>query len=58
MITNIPNFLIQADLPISKKCKELGIKDFQTATQFVLELPYRRNSSKEDLTLVLSLIHI
>lgn len=54
MITNIPNFLIHAELPLSQKCQELGIQNFQEAVQFVLELPYRRNSSKEDLTLVFS----
>lgn len=54
MINKVPNFLISASAPLSEHCRALGIKDFQKAVNFVFELPYRRNSSKEDLILVFS----
>lgn len=54
MIKKVPNFLISAQGPLSEHCRGLGITDFQNAVNFVFELPYRRNSSKEDLTLVFS----
>lgn len=50
----IPNFLIQAKAPLSQLCRELEIDDFQEAVDFIFQLPYRRNSSKDDLTLVFS----
>ena len=54
MIENIPNFLIQAKAPLSEQCRTLGIIDFHGAVDYVFRLPYRRNSSKENLTLVFS----
>ena len=54
MIEKVPNFLIQADKPISVQCRTLGIVDFHGAVDYIFRLPYRRNSSKEDLTLVFS----
>ena len=50
----IPNFLIQAKAPLSQLCRELEIIDFHGAVNYIFKLPYRRNSSKEDLTLVFS----
>ena len=49
-----PNFLIQAKAALSEQCRSLGIVDFQGAVDYIFRLPYRRNSSKEDLTLVFS----
>lgn len=54
MIEKIPNFLIQAKAPLSEQCRSLGINDFHGAVEYIFRLPYRRNSSKEDLTLVFS----
>jgi len=54
MIEKIPNFLIQANSPLSEQCRLLGIVDFLGAVDYIFRLPYRRNSSKEDLTLVFS----
>ena len=54
MIKKIPNFLIEADAPLSRHCRELAILDFHGAVDYIFKLPYRRNSSKEDLTLVFS----
>ncbi|MDG1435517.1 MAG: hypothetical protein P8M17_10950 [Saprospiraceae bacterium] len=54
MIKKIPDFLIKADTPLSRHCRDLTIVDFHEAVDYIFKLPYRRNSSKEDLTLVLS----
>ena len=54
MIEKNPNFLIRAKAPLSEECRSLGIIDFQDAVEYIFRLPYRRNSSKEDLTLVFS----
>ena len=54
MNTTVPNFPIQSDLPLSQMCHSLEINDFHEAAQYIFQLPYRRNSSKEDLTLVFS----
>ena len=54
MIKKIPNFLIEANAPLSRHCRELAIADFHGAVNYVFKLPYRRNSSKEDLILVFS----
>ncbi|MFK8009380.1 MAG: hypothetical protein AB8H03_23670 [Saprospiraceae bacterium] len=54
MIDKIPNFFIQAKAPLSEQCQALGIVDFHEAVDYIFKLPYRRNSSKEDLTLVFS----
>ena len=48
------NFNIYSDAKLSKKCRMLGLDKFHLATNHVLQLPYRRNSSKEDLSLVLT----
>lgn len=50
----IPNFLIKAGAPLSQHCQELAILDFHGAVDYIFKLPYRRNSSKENLTLVFS----
>ncbi|MFK7776152.1 MAG: hypothetical protein AB8F94_28780 [Saprospiraceae bacterium] len=54
MIKKIPNFLIQANAPLSELCRTLEIVDFNGAVNYIFKLPYRRNSSKKDLTLVFS----
>lgn len=54
MSFQLPNFNIYSDAKLSKNCRSLGLKDFNLATNHVLNLPYRRNSSKEDLSLVLT----
>ena len=51
---NIPQFQIESEASLSQMCHSLGIKDFQQAVQYIFKLPYRRNASKEDLTLVFS----
>lgn len=50
----IPQFKIEAKAPLSQICHKLGITNFQDAVEYIFKLPYRRNSSKEDLTLVFS----
>jgi len=47
-----PNFSIYSDAKLSKKCQLLGLDKFHLATNHVLHLPYQRNSSKDDLSLV------
>lgn len=54
MMDKIPNFLIKAGAPLSQHCQELAILDFHGAVDYIFKLPYRRNSSKENLTLVFS----
>jgi len=54
MKLTIPQFQIESKAPLSQKCHQLGITNFQDAVQYIFKLPYRRNSSKEDLTLVFS----
>ncbi len=54
MNLNIPQFQIESEAPLSQMCHAVGIKKFQEAVQYIFKLPYRRNSSKEDLTLVFS----
>lgn len=45
----IPNFKIENRGEISKEFLENGILFFENACQFVANLPYKRNSNKEDL---------
>src|SRR5690606_1569713 len=42
------NFKITADDEISKRFRALGVNDFMAASQLVRNLPYRRNSDKDD----------
>ena len=51
---NLPNFLIQANAPISSICRERGLNEFHQVVDFIFKLPYRRNSSKQNLALVFS----
>lgn len=50
----ITNFLIQAEAPLFRLCRELEITNFHEAVNYIFKLPYRRNLSKEELTLVFS----
>ena len=54
MNTPIPNFSIDSDATLSKICRNIGLSDFHLATQHILHLPYKRNSSKKNLSLVLT----
>lgn len=47
------DFELTSDKIISKKFQELGITSFSEAMNFIKNLPYGRNSSKNDLKLVL-----
>jgi len=54
MNSSIPNFSIHSDAELSKKCQNVGLSNFQQVAHHILNLPYRRNSSKENLSLVLT----
>jgi hypothetical protein len=54
MMKKITNFLIQAEAPLFRLCRELEITNFHEAVNYIFKLPYRRNLSKEELTLVFS----
>lgn len=47
------NFHLEADGPYSKAFREKGITEFSQACSFVQQLPYGRNLSRNDFTLVL-----
>lgn len=49
---NIPNFKIENRGEISNTFLKNGISNFENACQFVANLPYKRNSNKEDLKCV------
>ncbi len=46
------NFTITTGKPISDHFLEMGIADFERATNYIRSLPYSRNSNKYDLTTV------
>ena len=54
MIAVIPNFSIISDAKLSKKCLYMKLLNFHQVANHILNLPYRRNSSKENLSLVLT----
>ncbi len=47
------NFPLSNTGSLSELCREKGWIDFQTATDYIQALPYRRNSRKDDLSVVL-----
>lgn len=48
------NFELEAEGPISDAFREKGISDFSEACVYVENLPYGRNSTRKDFTLVLT----
>ena len=52
VINLVPDFELSADAELSNICRSLGKQQYHQVIQHVFELPYRRNSSKEDLSLV------
>ena len=50
----LPNFPIHSDTELSKKCQNIGLTNFQQVAHHIFNLTYRRNSSKENLSLVLT----
>lgn len=53
-ILNKHNFKIVSPEEISERFTALGIEDFVTAAKYIKQLPYRRNSNKNDLSTVFS----
>lgn len=49
----IPNFKLNTESPISKKLIELGILDFDSACEYVKNIPVGRNSSRNNFTLII-----
>ncbi len=47
------DFELNLELPVSKLCKEFEICSFSEAMNYIKNLPYGRNSNREDFTLVL-----
>jgi len=48
------NFFISDAGVVSQKFREMGISSFQEACQYIKQLPYRRNTDKENLLTVLT----
>lgn len=54
VIRQLPQFQIESEQKVSRDFLQLGIKDFHSATRYVWDLPYGRNSNSADYTLVLA----
>jgi len=48
----IPNFQLNPENQISKKMIELGIQDFDSACEYVKNIPIGRNTSRNNFTLI------
>ncbi len=49
----IPNFKLNAERPFSKKLIDLGILDFNSACEYVKNIPIGRNTSFNNFTLII-----
>ena len=49
----LPDFMIEAEGPFSEAFRQLKVHSFSEACQWVKDVPYARNSNREDLLLVL-----
>lgn len=52
-MTDLPNFPLNANLPLTKLSRQLGFSNFHALAAHVQALPYGRNANRQELGLVL-----